>query len=282
MPEISVIIPAYNRAGRISTTIQSVLDQTFKDFEIIVVDDGSTDDTVKVVTDIKDSRIKCVVLPSNSGTSAHPRNMGIEESSGKYVAFLDSDDTWLPECLELLHRKMINGSADIVYCGLLIIDGKEVILAHPERSGKLFPDMLGNCIVPMNCALISRDVLQLFDTTKGIPPHWDYWIRLSQHTIWDYVPDYLATYNLHPEQYTKKSYNYEKGHHYIYDKYAHLYKRYPAMLRRAKFSLGVTMLLQYRDILGFIKYAVPNMFERHNLNEVIKYIRVVKYIRKKI
>lgn len=99
-PIVSVVIPTYNRALLINRAIQSVLSQTHQDFELIIVDDGSTDNTEEVLKGLKDKRIKYVCLKENSGTSAVPRNVGIRESRGDYVAFLDSDDEWLPEKIE--------------------------------------------------------------------------------------------------------------------------------------------------------------------------------------
>ncbi|HTO35698.1 MAG TPA: glycosyltransferase family A protein [Flavobacterium sp.] len=98
MPFFSVIIPLYNKESFIRNTIESVLNQTFQDFEIIVINDGSTDKSEKVVSLFNDQRIKYYSQP-NSGTSA-TRNKGIEKSSGNYIAFLDADDFWYPHFLE--------------------------------------------------------------------------------------------------------------------------------------------------------------------------------------
>jgi glycosyltransferase involved in cell wall biosynthesis len=100
MPKISVIIPTYNRADLVSRAIESVIDQTYQDWELLVVDDGSTDNTKEVVEKFvkKDSRIK-YFLQSNQGASS-ARNFGIKNSRGDFVAFLDSDDLYLPDNLE--------------------------------------------------------------------------------------------------------------------------------------------------------------------------------------
>jgi len=95
LPEVSVIIPAYNRAHCIERAIQSVIDQTFRDVEIIVVDDGSTDNTKEIVKSIPDQRISYVRCEMNRGSGA-ARNEGLKVAQGKYIAFLDSDDEWLP------------------------------------------------------------------------------------------------------------------------------------------------------------------------------------------
>lgn len=95
---ISVVIPLYNKEKQIGQTLQSVLSQTFQDFEIVIVNDGSTDSSVAKVEEINDSRIR-LINQSNAGVSA-ARNRGINEAKGKYVAFIDADDEWKPDYLE--------------------------------------------------------------------------------------------------------------------------------------------------------------------------------------
>jgi glycosyltransferase involved in cell wall biosynthesis len=95
----SVIIPTFNRAHLLGTAIDSVLNQTFKDFEILIVDNGSTDNTQEVVQGIKDARLKYLYIEP-TGSPAGPRNAGLRSSRGEWVAFLDSDDVWFPEKLE--------------------------------------------------------------------------------------------------------------------------------------------------------------------------------------
>jgi len=100
-PTVSVIIPTYNRAHLVGRSIQSVINQTYQDFEIIVVDDGSTDNTEDIIKEFqkKDKRIKHIKHNKNKGGSA-ARNTGIRAARGEYIAFLDSDDEWMPTKLE--------------------------------------------------------------------------------------------------------------------------------------------------------------------------------------
>ncbi len=102
---ISVVIPTYNRAHIISKSIESVLNQTYGNIELIIVDDGSTDDTVKTLRNIKDKRLKIVQLEKNSGMCA-ARNAGTKVSKGKYIAIHDSDDIWDLEKLEKQYKFM--------------------------------------------------------------------------------------------------------------------------------------------------------------------------------
>jgi len=105
LPEVSVIIPTYNRAQCIKRAIQSVIDQTFRDVEIIVVDDGSTDDTEESVKSISDQRISYIRCEMNRGSGA-ARNEGLKVAQGNYIAFLDSDDEWLPAKLSRQVERM--------------------------------------------------------------------------------------------------------------------------------------------------------------------------------
>ena len=114
-PLVSVIIPTYNRGRLILDSVNSVLNQTYKNIELIVVDDCSTDDTKEVIESIKDSRIKYIKLEKNSGACI-ARNRGIEKSTGEFIAFNDSDDLWITTKLEKQHFFLQKNNADIVIC----------------------------------------------------------------------------------------------------------------------------------------------------------------------
>lgn len=97
--KVSIVIPVYNAEKYITETVDSVLQQSYEDWELLLVEDGSADDTVKVISEFTDERIRIILLPSNQG-AARARNTGIKEATGRYIAFLDADDLWLPEKLE--------------------------------------------------------------------------------------------------------------------------------------------------------------------------------------
>lgn len=101
LPLVSVVIPAYNASAHIRSTLRSALDQSYKDLEIIVIDDCSKDDTVARVEEIarEDARVRLIELPQNCGAPARPRNIGVRAANGRWIAFLDADDLWHPEKL---------------------------------------------------------------------------------------------------------------------------------------------------------------------------------------
>lgn len=134
-PFFSVVIPLYNKQNYIKETIKSVLNQTFQDFEIVIVNDGSKDDSVKVVESIQDDRIK-LVHQENSGVSV-ARNMGIKEANAKYIAFLDADDLWLPEFLQTIYE-LIQNFPD---AGLYATAYKKSILKNALNSIDLSKDI---------------------------------------------------------------------------------------------------------------------------------------------
>ena len=124
MPEISVIIPTYNYANYVRDAVESVLNQSYKEFEIIVVDDGSTDGTKKVLEPLK-NRIRYIYQENRGLPSAY--NTGIKASKGEYIAFLDSDDLWLPEKLKLQKKYFDdNPAVGMVICNGYLFNDTEI------------------------------------------------------------------------------------------------------------------------------------------------------------
>ena len=148
-PIISVIIPTYNRENMIGYAIKSVLNQTFKNLEIIVVDDGSTDNTEEIIRDFKDKRVKYIKkYKKNRGISV-ARNIGIKVARGKYIAPLDSDDEWLPEKLDKQIKILQDGPPElgVVYSNSCYIDksGKNMNKLRNTKKveGYIYEDLLG-------------------------------------------------------------------------------------------------------------------------------------------
>ena len=145
IPGVSVIIPMYNAQRYIKSCVMSVLNQTFKEFEVICVDDCSTDDTLKIVADLarQDSRVKFVRLPKNSGAAGEPRNAGIRLSRGKYIGFLDSDDMYTPTALEELVTNAEKYQADVVHTEQVYFPENQVIDVTPETKFTTFSKETG-------------------------------------------------------------------------------------------------------------------------------------------
>lgn len=121
---VSIIMPAYNSRSYIAQSIESVINQTYKDWELIVVDDGSTDDTSKVVAYYCQQEPRIKYIYQNNGRQGKARNKGIAYSTGSYIAFLDSDDLWLPSKLAIQVQVLNSSNADLVFCDSYIFFDK--------------------------------------------------------------------------------------------------------------------------------------------------------------
>jgi glycosyltransferase involved in cell wall biosynthesis len=143
MVKVSVIIPTYNRANLIARSIESALNQTYRDFEILIVDDGSTDATFDAVSPfLKHPHVRYLRHEKNKGHQA-ARNTGVKNASGDYIAFLDSDDTWNPQKIELQLDAINKRGADcVVLTGLLIIENGLKTKLLKEYNGYVYPKML--------------------------------------------------------------------------------------------------------------------------------------------
>ena len=133
-PLVSVVIPVYNRMDTIERSINSVLNQTYKNIEIIVIDDGSIDDTLKIIEHLSISDIK--VLKQNHGGANAARNLGISAAKGEFIAFQDSDDEWLPDKLEKQITYMLEGGYEACYCPFFLYEKKSNGVFFPDYQNK--------------------------------------------------------------------------------------------------------------------------------------------------
>jgi teichuronic acid biosynthesis glycosyltransferase TuaG len=138
-PLVTIVTPLYNAEKYIGETIESVINQTYKNWEMLIVDDYSTDDSRDIVNQYKDSRIQLIESKSNFGGPARPRNIGIENSQGEYIAFLDADDVWLPQKLEKQVNFLLDSpNIDIVHTLAYTIDedSKKIGLFNNQKTVK--------------------------------------------------------------------------------------------------------------------------------------------------
>jgi len=207
MPAVSVIIPTYNRAEFLRLAITSVLNQTFQDFEIIVVDDASEDHTHEVVSDFSDKRIKYIRHEANTRVSA-ARNTGVLSASGDYIAFLDDDDEWLPGKLQIQVTLLEDSTSTFggVYTGCVRIDrptGQISQLVVPKRRGNIYNDLLKSNFIVTSTVLLRRkcfDRVGLFDESIEFWEDYDIWIRVSKEFHFECVPESLVKYWFHGNQ----------------------------------------------------------------------------------
>lgn len=188
-PTVSVIIPTYNRAYLIGRAIQSVLNQTYQDFEIIVVDDGSTDNTEEIVRSFKNKRIKYIRHEKNKGGAA-ARNTGIKVARGEYIAFQDSDDEWLPEKLERQMRVFENAPLEVgvVYTGFYRLQNNKKTYIPSSRiiqkEGNIFSNLLKGNFVTMQAAVVKTGCFEragMFDENLPRLQDWELFIRIAKY-----------------------------------------------------------------------------------------------------
>ncbi|MFC5465583.1 glycosyltransferase family 2 protein [Lederbergia graminis] len=227
--KISVIIPTFNREKLIMKAIESLTNQTYKNFEIIVVDDFSNDNTQNLLEN--DVRIKYIRHDENKG-AAEARNTGIKASSGEFIAFLDSDDEWLPTKLERQLKVFENNSnTGVVYTGFRSIlkdkDEREVL---PQKKGNIYIELLkGNCVGTTSTVMVRTDLLKKvggFDTELLSCQDWDLWIRLANITEFDFVSEALVLFNQHEgARISSNVSSVVKGHIDFYNKYISIIKK---------------------------------------------------------
>ena len=201
-PQVSVIIPTYNSARYVVEAVESVLAQTWQDFEILVIDDGSTDETEQLMRRYENPvRYLC---QANGGVAV-ARNRGIRESRGRYIAFLDADDTWLPYKLERQINVLLeHPNVRACYSTFTIVDAElnPLGISRSQRQGSALEDLLtgGNIIGSICTVLCERS---LFDVVGGFDPKlsqcadWDMWVRLAARTEFLYLDEPLVTYRQH-------------------------------------------------------------------------------------
>jgi glycosyltransferase involved in cell wall biosynthesis len=217
-PTVSVILPTKNRAHYVSLAIQSVLNQTFKDFELLIIDGNSTDDTQKVVEKFSDPRIHFFKQEKDAGVSA-ARNFCVSRANGTFVAFLDDDDLWLSKKLERQIQAFSNEPDEVgaVYfpSGYYIrTDGKVAEFNDVPLSGRIYPKILeqnfiGNCSSVM---VRKKSFLDIggFDGNLRASEDWDMWIRLAKKYSFDYVNGLQFLYRIHENRLSSRSNSYKR------------------------------------------------------------------------
>lgn len=206
LPKVTVIIPTYNRAHLIERSIRSVLDQTYQDFELIVVDDGSTDNTEEIVARFGDDRLRYIRLNQSSGSPAAPTNIGIKAARGEYIAVQDSDDQWLPGKLEKQMQVFNNASArvGIVYTDMWRVseDGKKEYYHSPRimpEEGIVYGEALGYrvmCIGTQTLVIKGEcfNKAGLFDEKLPMLIETELLIRMSRYYYFYHIEEPLVNY----------------------------------------------------------------------------------------
>lgn len=201
MPLVSVVMAAKNYARFLPTAVESVFAQTFRDWELLVIDDGSSDDTPEVVRPfLPDRRVR--YLRSDRLGQPRAKNLGIRLGRGEFVAFLDADDAWEPTKLEKqLAVFAANPEAGVVFCRRTLIDENDNPLparpAPPPPTGRVLDKMFVQNFVCFSSAVVRRDVFShvgAFDPQWDLAIDFDLWLRVARHHAFDFVDEALVRY----------------------------------------------------------------------------------------
>ncbi len=204
-PLISVIIPAYNASEFIGETLDSIFAQTFTNFEVILINDGSPDtaDLERVLQGYASNL--CYLKQENQGAAA-ARNTGLRAANGEFIAFLDADDTWLPTFLEKQMEFLQNSNADFVFCDALLVGdtslaGRTFMQMQPSRGAATPENLLSVKVTVLTSTVVARKSpifeVGLFDETIRRGHDFDLWLRLAKHgTRFAYHGDVLARHRI--------------------------------------------------------------------------------------
>ena len=248
-PRTSIIIPTYNRAGVVGRAIQSVLAQSFHDWELLVVDDGSSDNAESVVASFDEGRIQLIRHPYNRGKSA-ARNTGVGRARGEWISFLDSDDEWEPDKLYWEHERIrsVSDSVGLLYCGKRIREdnGRLLRVRMPTKEGQVYQsllewDFIGSC----SRVTVRREAVLGaggYDETFANTEDWDLWLRIAKRYEVAAVRRCLVTRYFGSQQVPDSVHSICAGKERFLQKHG---TEMPARVRAKHLAALATMLLNY-------------------------------------
>ncbi|HHZ78346.1 MAG TPA: glycosyltransferase [Candidatus Lambdaproteobacteria bacterium] len=271
MPKITAILPTWNRAEWLEKSIQSVLDQTFGDFELVVVDDASTDSTAEIIERYS-GKIRTIVFSENRGVSA-ARNAAIKNSDSEWIAFLDSDDFWHPDKLQkqIAQTKMrpacpLHFTDEIWIRNGVRVNPKK---KHQKKEGWIFQPSLALCLMAPSTVILRRELFEvhgLFDENLPVCEDYDLWLRLTaQHPVALLDEKLMTRHGGHADQLSRSDWGIDR---YRVQSIQKILKT--ESLRPEDRTAAIRMLIEKCGILakGFRK--------RGNLKEVEKYEKIIR------
>lgn len=201
-PIVSVIMPVYNNALHVEEAVQSILNQTFTDFELIIINDGSTDGTENVLNTFKDARIKLVTKEVNEGVSK-ATNDGFRLAKGKYIARMDGDDISVKERFEK-QVAVLESNPDVLICGGLVqyLGGTNSVIRFKETHQEIITELLVSCSICMGASMFRREALQgyYYDEARRSGEDYEFWARVAWLGEFYNIQEVLLLYRVHEHQ----------------------------------------------------------------------------------
>lgn len=245
-PTVSVIIPTYNRVELLQRAINSVLDQTFDDFEVIIIDGARSKYTKELIESYGDSRLRYV--PQKGKGIANARNIGVLKARGKFITFLDDDDKWRKNKLEL-QLELFNDLPDkygLIYTAFTyyhLEKGKILGIKHPKASGNVYNYLLKDNITGTSTIMVKRECFKntgIFRETFPTCEDWDMWLRMARTCLFQAIDKPLVDYSIHSGQFSFAKYL--AGRYRIIEEHGDI-KHNPQILSYHLLQIGILKLL---------------------------------------
>ncbi|MCF7908667.1 MAG: glycosyltransferase [Candidatus Omnitrophica bacterium] len=276
-PFFSIIIPTYDRKDFLKIALGSVLKQTFSDYEAIVVDDGSTDNTKEIVKALKNKKLN-YFYQKNKGPAA-ARNKGIKKANGKFICFLDSDDRFCREKLEITHQYIkqypnykVFHTEEIWYRNGRLLSEKKY---HKKPAGHVFTQALKLCCISPSTTVIKRSVFSkigLFDSNLPVCEDYDLFLRLTSKYPVFLIPKHLTIKEGgHSDQQSKKYPSIDTFRIYALEK----------ILKNGKLS-NTDYLATYRELKQKCTIYIKGAIKRNKLKEANEYRRLIAKYKKNL
>lgn len=278
---ISIVLPTYNRAHRIRESIDSILQQSYTKFELIIIDDKSTDNTFQIINEYKDSRIKYFRLEKNIGAAA-ARNFGIKKSAFEIIAFQDSDDFWHPDKLKIQYEciKDLPEQYALVYCSLRRNYSSEKVIPPKNMSGtsgyiykklKKINFISTQTILSKKSAILS---VNGFDENLPAFQDWDLVLRISKRFKIKHIKKSLVILELSNDSITKNRENALKALKYMLEKYREELSNSEKKIWYYYVAREALILNKLEEALYFYKKSI-NIYSKKGLISIIKSLKIL-------
>ena len=246
MPEVSIITPCYNSSKFLQQTVDSVLNQTFTDWEWLITDDKSTDNSVEIIRKVNDERIKLTVAEKNGG-AGHARNLSLEKASGRFITFLDADDFWEPNFLEEMVSFMKKENAELAYSNYSRCDENLIPKIEDFKADKnvSFNNLLKTCRLSLLSSMYDSQRVgkEFFPEGSKREDHVMWLNLLKKIPVGKPLPKTMAKYRMHASSISRKKTNIMLDQYLVYKDYM-------------KFSTLKSMYYTVNwAINGFMKYS---------------------------